>query len=141
MDSDDTRRDLGTAVREERNLGPHEAFNRAMVQHQLAAVALAAAIRRCDVKAVEVAAGAAFTFWLAARAVLRRLESAERAELPSRKAMRYALHTNRRALLDVFTRAEQQLASPGLDFGLGQLRSSLALADDAALAAGGGGTK
>jgi hypothetical protein len=130
VDNEDTQRNSASAARGAPSVGPRDAFDRAMAQHQLATDALGAAIREGDPKAADVAAGEGFAYWLAARAVLRRLESAERVEIPTVESMRYVLRTNRRALVALFGRAEQKLAAPELHRSLAQLRSSLALADD-----------
>lgn len=103
------------------------AFLRALLKVQASTDALGAAIRELDRGAVIAAADDAFSFLLAAIAVFRRLETAERDGVRIGIAW-YALRTNHGAITDLFERAKAQLADPDLHRALEQLRISLALA-------------
>ena len=122
-DRDQTKREPG-----EPSLAPSDAFNRALVRHQRATDALGAAIVGCDPRAAAIAASNACAYWLTARAILRRLESQEPVDTARVDLARRALHANHRALLDLFGRAETQIASRELHGLLEQLRTSLAFA-------------
>ena len=128
MDSDKTPPTQTTVA--DPSLAPADAFVRALHLLHRATDTLGAAIAAHDAGSAEAAASEACSQWLTGRTILQWLESAPPRQATRVDLLRYALRAHRRALVDLFGRADSQLASPELRRVLEQLRTSLALAND-----------
>jgi hypothetical protein len=130
VDNEETQRTPATVELGDRSSGNSDSFVRALLKLQATAEALGAAIRDGDPPAARHAANDAFSFLLAALSVFHRMETRERArpDLPRIGTAWYALRTNHRAIVDLFTRAKANLPDLALHQLLEQLEGCLVLA-------------